>query len=45
MDTGLTELASLKELRELRLAGAKVTPGGVSELQKALPECKIKTSP
>jgi internalin A len=41
-DVGLKHLAGCKTLRELNLADAKVTKEGVAELQKSLPECKIR---
>jgi hypothetical protein len=42
-DAGLKELAGLKGLQELHLRGCReVTDAGVAELQKALPDCKIR---
>ena len=41
-DAGLKELAPLKNLTSLNLSDTKVTDAGVKELQKALPNCKIK---
>ena len=40
-DTGLKEVAKLKQLKRLFLEGTKVTKAGVAELQKALPKCII----
>lgn len=42
-DAGLKELVTLEGLKELDLVGTKVTDAGVADLQKALPNCKIKT--
>jgi hypothetical protein len=41
-DVGLKEISQLEGLRTLYLWGAKVTDAGVTELQKALPKCKIE---
>lgn len=42
-DAGLKELGVLKKLQYLHLASLpKVTDGGIKELQKALPKCKIE---
>jgi hypothetical protein len=38
---GLKELAGLKSLQTLDLAGTKVMDAGVAELRKALPDLKI----
>jgi hypothetical protein len=35
-------LTGLKGLQTLDLGNTKVTAAGVAELQKALPDCKIK---
>ncbi len=44
-DIGLRELAGLQSLQTLNLLNNKrVTPAGVSDLQKALPALKIKFS-
>jgi internalin A len=40
-DTGLKELAAIKQLRFLHLNETKVTDKGVEELKKALPECSF----
>jgi hypothetical protein len=32
-------------LRRLNLNGAKVTPGGIAALRKALPACAIQSGP
>jgi serine/threonine protein kinase/WD40 repeat protein len=40
-DAGLKHLAECKSLRELDLQQTAVTPAGVTELEKALPGCKI----
>jgi hypothetical protein len=41
-DVGLKELAALKQLRKLDVAGTNVTYfAGVEELKKALPQCEI----
>jgi hypothetical protein len=40
-DTGLEVLAGLKGLQALHLGGTKVTDAGVTQLQKALPKCRI----
>ena len=40
-DVGVMELAALKNLTYLTIAGTKVTPEAVAELRKALPKCKI----
>ena len=44
-DEGLKEVAKLKQLTYLSLGRTKVTKAGVAELQKALPKCKITSSP
>jgi hypothetical protein len=36
------ELAGLKKLQMLGLAGTKVTAAGVKALRKALPDCDIR---
>jgi len=41
-DTGLKELKGLKNLQQLFLSGTKATKAGMDELQKALPDLKIK---
>lgn len=41
-DVGLKELAAHKELTSLNLFRTKVTDVGVTDLQKALPKCKIE---
>jgi internalin A len=40
-DSGLKELAGLRNLHSLYLFGTKVTDAGLKELQKALPDCEI----
>jgi hypothetical protein len=40
-DDGLKHLAGLKDLQQLDLTKTKVTAGGVRDLQKALPKCRI----
>jgi hypothetical protein len=40
-DAGLKELAVFKHLKVLTVEKAEVTTAGVSELKKALPNCKI----
>ena len=40
-DSGLKELAKMKQLEMLGLCATKVTDAGVAELQKALPKCSI----
>jgi len=40
-DTGLKNLAPLKNLTTLGLSDTKVTDAGVEKLQQALPKCKI----
>ena len=46
-DAGLVEVEKLTKLQQLGLRGKKlkVTPAGIAKLQKALPNCKITTSP
>ena len=44
-DTGLKEVAKLKQLTTLRLLFTKVTKAGVAELKKALPNCLIGSNP
>jgi hypothetical protein len=41
-DKGLAEFKKLRRLKSLDLSGTQVTAAGVDELQKALPECKIR---
>jgi hypothetical protein len=41
-DAGLKDLAELKSLRCLIIAGTKTTDVGVAALQKALPGCQIE---
>jgi hypothetical protein len=43
-DAGLKELAPLKQLQYLGLFRTKATDNGVSQLQKALPQCHISYS-
>jgi serine/threonine protein kinase len=43
-DDGLTQLHKLSQLKRLQLTHTFVTPRGIALLQRALPECKIKTS-
>ncbi len=40
-DAGLKEVAKLTQLKKVQLYATKVTEEGVTELQKALPECTI----
>ena len=40
-DDGLKVLAVIKSLKEVDLTDTDVTPEGVAELRKALPNCKI----
>jgi len=40
-DAGLEHPAALKSLTDLNLRNSKVTAEGVTDLQKALPNCKI----
>ena len=40
-DEGLKEVAKLTQLKKVQLYATKVTEKGVTELQKALPECTI----
>jgi hypothetical protein len=40
-DAGLKDLAGLNNLAELHLEDTKVTPAGLSELSRALPNCRI----
>jgi hypothetical protein len=42
-DGALKYLAGLNGLEKLNLARTQVTPGGVAQLQKALPQCKVRT--
>ncbi len=44
-DAGLAHLKGLTSLQELNLRGTQVTEAGVSELKRALPKCKIWSSP
>jgi hypothetical protein len=44
-DAGLANLKGLDRLELLEVAGTKVTAGGVDELEKALPNCKIVFGP
>ena len=41
-DEGLIHLEGLSQLKELSLDNTKATPDGVQQLQRALPNCKIK---
>lgn len=41
-DEGLVHLENLTQLKELTLDNTKVTPEGAQQLQRALPNCKIK---
>jgi Leucine rich repeat len=41
-DAGLAKLKSLSELESLNVRKTRVTDAGVKDLQKALPNCKIK---
>ncbi len=43
-DEGARQLRQLTHLKELDLTETKVTVGGMKELQKALPACRILTS-
>ena len=40
-DTGLPYVAEMLKLRRLDLRSTSVTDAGVSEIQKALPNCEI----
>ncbi|MCS6976609.1 MAG: hypothetical protein NZM31_06310, partial [Gemmatales bacterium] len=40
-DPGLRRLTALRNLEELDIRDTKVTPAGVAEFQKALPNCKV----
>ncbi|HVX11158.1 MAG TPA: protein kinase [Pirellulales bacterium] len=40
-DAGLAHLESLRQLKELKLKGSKVTDAGIARLQAALPACQI----
>lgn len=40
-DAGLGHLKGMTKLRELHLGNTQVTEGGVNELKKALPNCKV----
>ena len=42
-DAGLKHLTALTGLETLNLGKTQVTPGGVAQLQKALPKCKVRT--
>lgn len=42
-DAGLKHLTALTSLETLSLGKTQVTPGGVAQLQKALPQCKVRT--
>jgi hypothetical protein len=42
-DQGLKHLTALGKLETLHLGKTQVTPQGAAELQKALPQCKIRT--
>ena len=44
-DAGLEHLKRLKQLRDLSLGDARVSPGAVKKLREALPECKISWEP
>jgi hypothetical protein len=44
-DAGLKEVAKLQQLTFLGLSDTQVTDAGVAELQKALPNCKIRSNP
>lgn len=44
-DAGMVHLACLKNLKVLNLHGTQVTDQGINELQKALPELKIRNLP
>ena len=41
-DGGLEHLKTMTGLKQLSLGNTKVTAGGIAELKKALPECKIE---
>jgi Leucine Rich repeat len=43
-DVGLRHLSGLIGLKELNISNTKVTKAGVSQLQKALPNCTITHS-
>ena len=44
-DAGLTHLKELNNLEMLDLIGTQVTDEGVKQLQQALPNCRILSSP
>ena len=44
-DEGLVHFKGLINLKVLDLPNTKVTPAGVAELQKVLPDCRINTTP
>lgn len=44
-DESIPSLIKLKKLVDLGLAGSKITDAGQKELQKALPDCKIRIRP
>jgi hypothetical protein len=41
-DSSLKSLYGLAGLRELDLSGTKVTDDGIADLQKVLPDCKVR---
>jgi hypothetical protein len=41
-DAGLQHLRGLSKLKKLNLSGTDVTPSGVRELQRHLPDCRFE---
>jgi Leucine-rich repeat (LRR) protein len=41
-DESISQLSKLKKLRKLGLVGSKITAEGLKQLEKALPDCRIK---
>ena len=44
-DAILDEIATLKQLKVLVVAGTKITPAGLERFQKARPDCKVIYTP
>jgi hypothetical protein len=40
-DAGLEQLGQFKNLRRLEVYGARITPGGIEKLKKAVPEVEV----